>query len=271
MHSLWKGSISFGLVNIPVKMYSASQEHEFKFVLLHKKDLSQIRYARICKLDQKEVPWNEIVKGYEYKKGEFIVFNEEDFEKVNLKKTQTLETVSFANEDEIDTVYYEKPYYLEPDKNAGKTYALLRDALSKSKKVGIAKYVIHNREHLAVIKSYGNAIIVNQLRYNEELVSPKNLEIPSKTEKSNAQEMEIALKLINHLTHHFKPEEYKDTYVGELKKMIEQKAKGKIIRPKGEKPAAPTKVHDIMSLLKASLEEEDKKTARPKKSRKKSA
>ena len=136
MRALWKGSISFGLVNIPVKMYVASREREFKFVMLHKKDLSQIRYARICKTEDKEVPWEDIVKGYEYAPGEFVVLNDEDFKKANLTKSKTIEIIDFVKEDEIDTVYYSKPYFLEPEKNADKPYILLREALKKSKKSG---------------------------------------------------------------------------------------------------------------------------------------
>jgi DNA end-binding protein Ku len=258
MHSVWKGSLSFGLVNIPVKMYSASQDREFKFTLLHKADMSEIRYARICKTEEKEVPWKEIVKGFEVDKGHYIVFNEEDFQNINLKKTKTIEIIGFAKEEEIDSIYYMKPYFLEPDKGAERTYALLCEALLKSKKVGIAKYIIHNREHIAVVKPYDNALIINQLRYNEELLKFKNLDIP-KTEKASPKEMEIALKLIDHLTKPFNPASYKDTYADEIKELIQKKAKGKKIQVKG-KEAPPTKVHDIMALLKASLEQDTKKT-----------
>jgi len=257
MHSVWKGSLSFGLVNIPVKMYSASHDREFKFTLLHKQDMSEIRYARICKLEEKEIPWKDIVKGYEVGNGQYVVFNEEDFEKANLKKTKTIDIIGFTKEEEIDSIYFMKPYFLEPDKGADKTYALLRDVLQKSKKVGIAKYVIHNREHLAVVKPYDNAIIINQLRYQDELVNLKDLQIP-KSEKAAPKEMEIALKLIDHLTKHFKPEIYKDTYADEIKELIQKKAKGKKIQPHGEEPP-PTKVHDIMELLKASLAQDAQK------------
>jgi DNA end-binding protein Ku len=178
MHSIWKGSLSFGLVNIPVKMYTASQDREFKFTLLHKKDMSEIRYARICKTEQKEIPWEEIVKGYELEKGNYVIFDESDFEKINLKKTKTIDIVGFTNENEIDSIYFMKPFFLEPDKGADKTYALLREGLLKSKKVGIAKYVIHNREHIAVLKPYHNGLIINQLRYNDELIKFKEFHLP---------------------------------------------------------------------------------------------
>lgn len=252
MRPLWKGSISFGLVNIPVKMYTASHEREFKFVMLHKKDLSQVRYARICKEEEKEIPWEEIVKGYEYSPGEFVVINEEDFEKINLVKSKSIEIIHFIKQEEIDTVYYSKPYFLEPDKNAEKPYRLLLDAMQKSKKVGIAKFVLHHREHLAVIKPYENAIILNELRYDAELSKIKEIELP-KEEKSSPQELSIALKLIDHLTVPFKAKEYVDTYTEEAMDMINKKAKGKKIHPKGQEKK-PSKVQNIMSLLKASLD-----------------
>lgn len=258
MRSLWKGSITFGLVNIPVKMYVASQEREFKFVMLHKKDHSQIRYARICKTEDKEVPWNEIVKGYEYEPGEYILMDDEDFKKANLKKSKSIEIVDFVKESEIDTVYYSKPYFLEPEKNAEKAYVLLREALQKSKKVGIAKFVIHNREHIAVIKPYEDAIILNELRYNNEVIQPEQLNIPAH-QKVSGKELDIALKLIDQLTTAFKPEKYKDTYSDEIKDIIKQKSKGRKVHPKGEE-VKPSKVQDIMSLLKASLEEQPKKS-----------
>jgi DNA end-binding protein Ku len=263
MRALWKGSISFGLVNIPVKMYTASHEREFKFVMLHKKDMSEIRYAKICKQEEKEVPWDEIVKGYEYKPGEFVVLTEEDFEKVNLEKSKSIEILHFINEDEIDTIYYSKPYFLEPDKNAENAYLLLLEALRKSKKVGIAKFVLHNREHLAVIKPYENVIILNELRYHEEIVQPKELNVPTQA-KVSPQELNIAIKLIDHLTAAFKPKEYTDTYTDEIKEMIAKKAKGKKIHPKGGK-AKPSKVHDIMALLKASLESDASKKVKKRK------
>lgn len=257
MRPLWKGSISFGLVNIPVKMYTASHEDDLKFVMLHKKDLSQVRYARICKEEEKEIPWEEIVKGYEYSPGEFVVINEEDFDKINLVKSKSIEIIHFIKQEEIDTVYYSKPYFLEPDKNADKAYRLLLEAMQRSKKVGIAKFVLHHREHLAVIKPYENAIILNELRYDAELSKIKEIELP-KAEKAPPQELSIAMKLIDHLTVPFKAKEYVDTYEKEAIAMINKKAKGKKIVPKGQEKK-PSKVQNIMSLLKASLDEPKKR------------
>lgn len=263
MRSIWKGALSFGLVNIPVHLYTASQEKEISFTLLHKKDNSPIRYARICKEEGKEVPWAEIVKAYEFEKGDFVVLKDEDFEKANLEKSKSIDIFAFANEDEIDAIYYVKPYYLEPDKNADKAYGLLREALSKSKKVGLAKFVLRNREHLAVIKVHENMIILNELRFQNELLNAQDLKLPA-VNKATSKELDIAVQLIDHLTVPFKPKEYHDTYTDEIKKMIKQKAKGRPIHPKElEKPV--TKVHDIMSLLKASLEEKKKPQKKPRK------
>ena len=263
MRTLWKGSISFGLVNIPIRMYVASKEKELSFVLLHKKDLSEIRFARVCKNEEKEVPWSEIVKGYEYEKGDYVVMNDEDFEAVNLKKNKTIEIIGFVNENEIDTVYYVKPYFLEPDKNADMPYRLLREALKKSKKVGLAKFIFKNKEHLAIVKVHGNMMILNQLRYEAEILQAAELKVPKALEKTEAKELGIALKLIDHMTQSFTPEKYKDTYTEELKSIIKKKSKGKPIHPKTGEPKIP-KVHDIMALLKASLEE--KPPAKAKKS-----
>ncbi len=260
MHAVWKGSLSFGLVNIPVNMYTASHDKEISFVMLHKKDNSEIRYARICKAEGKEVPWSEIVKGYEYEKGNYVVLQDEDFEKVNLKKTKTIEIVNFIEEDEVDSMYYVKPYFLEPGKNSESAYALLREALKKSKKVGLGKYVIRNREHIAVIKTHENMIILNELRYQNELVLPKDLNLPA-IGKTSGKEIDMAMQLIDQLTVPFNPREYKDTFTEEIKDLIKQKTKGRPVHPKTEAPKS-TKVHDIMSLLQASLKNKKKTPTR---------
>lgn len=258
MRSIWKGALSFSLVNIPVRLYTASREKEISFSLLHKKDGSEIRYARICKAEDKEIPWNEIGKGYENEKGEFIMMEDKDFEKATLQRTKTIEILHFIEESEIDSIYFVKPYYLEPEKNADNPYSLLRDAMKKSKKVAIAKYVLHNREHIAVVKEYEGMLILNELRYASELVKAEDLKIPT-SKKSNGKEIEMAIQLIDQLTVPFNPQEYKDTYIEELKKIIKLKGKGRTIQPKEEKPKS-TKIHDMMALLKESLETTKKKT-----------
>lgn len=258
MRSIWSGALSFGLVNIPVRLYSATRENELHFEMLHKTDLSPIRYARICKKDGKEIPYKDIVKGYEYQKGDYVVLVEEDFKKANVRLSKTIDIVDFVNEDEIDTVFYEKPYFLEPDKGAANPYGLLCEALRKSKKVGIARFVLRNREHIGVIKPYHNAIILNQLRYNAELSKTSELKIPEVT-KFPSREVEMAIKLIEQLTINFKPETYHDSYTEELLQIIDEKAKGKPRKKAKEPDISPTGVKDMMSMLKASLEQHKKR------------
>ncbi len=257
MHELWKGSLSFGLVNIPVNMYTVSRERELSFVLLHKKDHSHILYRRICESEDKEVPWNEIEKGYQIEKGNYVVLDDSDFKRANLKKTTTIEIQSFVDVDEIDTIYYTKPYFLEPSKTALKAYCLFRDALKKTEKVGLAKFVLHHKEHIGVIKAYGDALIVNQLRYENEILDVKKLEIAKG--HWTTQEMDTAIQLIDQLSGDFTPERYKDTYIEELKKTIKRKAKR---ATPVEKAPKPTKVQDIFPLLQASLKATKKERKR---------
>ncbi|MFZ2804538.1 MAG: Ku protein [Patescibacteria group bacterium] len=257
-HPLWSGSISFGLINIPVRLYSASVEREFNFQLLHKKDLSPISYARVCRAEGKEVPYEDVVKGYEYRKGDYVILHDEDFEKVDLKRTKSIDISSFTDESEIDPIYLEKPYYIEPDERAVKAYLILREALRVSHKVGVASYVLHNKEHLGILKVEGDVLVLDQLRYKEELKKP-GLKVPKG--KTSKREIDMALKLINQLTEHFHPEKYHDAYSDELKKVIAKKAHGKPVKAKGKEPK-PTKVPDIMSVLRKSLEKEQKSHAR---------
>lgn len=256
-----KGAINFGLVSIQVEMFTASQPHEIKFTMLHKKDLSEIRYSRICKAEGREVPWQDIVKGYETEKGKYTILTEEELKNASAEKSKSVEILEFVKEEEIDSIYYEKPYLLEPQKGANKPYRLLLEVLKKSKKVGIAKYVIHNREHIGVLKVQGDFLIINQLRFESELIDFAEMKAPAAV-KVTPKEIEIAMQLINQMSAKFKPKDFQDNYVAEIKKLLKQKQKGKKIEaPKatGKKPTG--KVHDIMSLLKASLSKE-KKTKR---------
>ena len=255
MRSLWNGALSFGLINIPIHVYSGSEPRAITFDLLHKKDLSPIRYAKICKADGKEIPYEDIVKGYEYKEGEYVVLNDEDFKQASVKKTKTIEIFDFVEEDEIDTIYYEKPYFLEPGKGAEKPYLLLRESLKKSKKVGLARFVFHTREHVCVVRPYGNMIILIQLRYHSEIRDAKGLKIP-KDVAASPREVTMALKLIEQLTASFTPKKYHDTYEDELAKIIEQKAKGKKIKVTKVKETKVTHIKDIMGLLKESIKKE---------------
>lgn len=255
MRTMWTGSISFGLVNIPVRLYSGTQSHSLEFDMLHKKDLSPIRYAKVCKEEGEEIPYDEIVKGYEYEKGEYVVLSEEDFKKADVKATKTIDILSFADLDEIDPVYFEKPYYLEPDKGGEKAYVLLREALKKANKAGITKFVLRNREHLGLVKAEGDLLLLDQLRFADEIRDPSVLKVPGNIDVSD-KEIDLALSLINQLAAPFDPEAYHDDYKAALEQVIEEKAAGREPVAHGEAPK-PTKVKDLMSLLKASLEERE--------------
>jgi DNA end-binding protein Ku len=253
MRAIWSGAISFGLVNIPVRLYSATQDESFHFNYLHKEDMSPVRYAKICRKDGKELSSEEIVKGYEYQRGDYIVMEDDDFKKAHPKTTKTIEIQDFTAEKEIDSRYFDKPYYLEPDKGAARPYALLREALRKSGKVGVAKFVIRNKEHLGALKVEGDMILLNQMRYSAEIRSKDELNLP--TEKVEAREIKMALALIDQLSSDFKPEQYKDTYRTQMEKVIKDKAKGKPIKATEDAPVS-TDVADLMETLRASLEKQ---------------
>ncbi|MCL5292470.1 MAG: Ku protein [Actinobacteria bacterium] len=259
MRAIWSGAISFGLVNIPVQLYTATGRMRLDFNYLHREDLSPIRYARVCRAEGLEIPFEDIVRGYEYQKGEYVVLDDEDFRRADVAKTFTIDIVSFTDEDGIESIYFEKPYYLEPDRGAAKPYALLREALRRSKKVGVAKFVLRNREHIGIIKPDENVIVLNQLRFMDEIRAPADLALPA-PEEAEKREVELALSLIDKLSEPFKPEAYKDTYTEELMRVIEEKVQGKVPTLKGKEPE-PTEVKDLMARLKASLEREERKAA----------
>lgn len=251
MKSIWDGSINFGLVNIPVRMYSASDLHQgLDLHMLTRQDHSPISYSRISKKDGSEVPFSEIVKGYEYSKDKYVVLSDDDLEKANLHKTKNIEIAQFVKVDEIDSRYYEKPYYLEPEEKSESTYILLREALHKAGKIAVAKYVLHGHENLAVIIPIGKALVLNQLRWPADVRSLGELNIPRGD--APAGEMKMAQELIGKLTKPFVAEDWHDTFTEELQDIIEQKSKGKVVKAKGE-VKKPTEVKDIMQSLKASL------------------
>jgi DNA end-binding protein Ku len=254
MRALWSGSISFGLVNIPVRLYSGVNPREgIDLDMLHKEDSSPIRYARICRKDGEEVPWDDIVKGYEYRDGDYVVLTAKDLDKLDTKKTETIDIQHFVNEDEIDSRYFERPYYLEPVKGGEKAYALLRAALEDSGKLALAKFVIHQREHLGTIKTIGRALVLNQMRFPTDLREATELKFPSEDTVSK-EEVKVALKFISQETKHFIPEDYEDTYTEELEDLIKAKTKGKKL-PKHEVKNKDTSSKDLMTALKASLKE----------------
>lgn len=265
MRPLWSGAVTFGLINIPIRLYSATFDRGINFDMLHKKDLSPIRFARICKAEEKEVPYEEIVKGYQVEKGQYVVITDEDFVKASPKKSKTLEILTFVKEDEVDPLYFEKPYFLEPDKGAAKTYLLLNEALKKSKKVGVVSYVLHSKAHLGLIKPQGRGIILHQLRFHSDLKNFAEIELP--VAKLQQKEVDFAVKLIDQLSGHFHPESYKDTYTEDLKQLIAEKTKGKKMTKKTEKEPVKTQVGDIMKQLKASLEKYPGRSRLPARSR----
>ncbi len=256
MRTIWAGSISFGLVNIPVNMYSGTQPHQgIDLDMLHKKDHSPIRFARICRKEGEEVPWDDIVKGYEYRDGDYVELTQKDMEKVDVKKRQTVDIKHFVREGEIDIRYYDKPYYLEPNKGGDKAYALLHAALDQSDKVALVTFVLHEREHLGVIKPVGKALVLNQMRYPTDLREATELKFPSDKDVTK-DELKMALKLIDQQTGHFIPEDYRDTYTEELEELIKAKTKGKKVTAKSAKEPEHTHAKDLMAALKASLKED---------------
>ena len=254
MRAIWKGSISFGLVNIPIALYPATRKEELKFRLLRAKDLSPVNYKRVAAKDGKEVPWDEIVKGYEYEKGKFIVLNEKDFQRVDLEATQTVDIQDFVDLDEIDPMYFYKPYYLEPQKGGDKAYTLLREALSDGKKVGIAKVVIKTRQYLAGVKALKDALVLELMHFAEELADAEKLHLPKKTTVGK-REKDMAEALVKSMSSKWDPEKYKDDYREALMEVIEEKVEsgGKEIeeKPKEKKPS--TKVIDLVAVLQESL------------------
>jgi len=266
--AIWKGSISFGLVNIPIALYPATRREELKFRLLRKSDLSPVNYKRVAEKDGKEVSWDEIVKGYEYEKGKYVVLKDEDFERVDLEATQTVDIQDFVDQEEIDPMFFYKPYYLEPQKGGDKAYALLRDALKNSKKVGIAKVVIKTRQYLAGVKPEDGALVLELMHFADELADSEKLHLPKKVEMGK-REMTMAKSLIDCMASKWNPEKYHDDYREALMEVIEEKveAGGKEIEEKTRKAPKPTKVIDLVSVLQKSLEQAGAKRRTTRKSR----
>jgi DNA end-binding protein Ku len=256
MRAIWKGSISFGLVNIPIALYPATRKEDLKFRLLREKDLSPVNYKRVAEKDGKEVPWEQIVKGYEYEKGKFVVLKEEDFQRVDLEATQTVDIQDFVDLEEIDPMYFYKPYYLEPQKGGDKAYVLLRDALSTNNKVGIAKVVIKTRQYLAGVKPEDDVLILELMHFADELADPGKLHLPRKVE-AGKRELDMAKALIQSMSAEWNPKKYHDDYREALMQVIEEKVEsgGEEIEEKPRKAPKPTKVIDLVSVLQRSLEE----------------
>lgn len=254
MRAIWNGSISFSLINIPVKLYSAADSRGgISLNMVRKTDMSPISYKKVAKADNKEVTFGEVVKAYEYQPGEYVEISEQDFESAGAEKSHAIDIATFTDEQAIDIRYFEKPYYLEPAKGAEKTYALLREALEKKGKVAIARFVLRDREHLAAIKPFGQALVLNQMRFPSDLRDTSELKLPDSQQVKPA-ELDMANKLVDQLTGPFIAEDYHDTYTEELEALIEAKVKGQ--KPtKARKASTTATTKDLMATLKASLEQ----------------
>lgn len=253
MRAIWKGAISFGLVNIPVGLYSAARSgRDIKFRMLRDSDRSPIKYKRVAETDGQEVPWEHIVKGFEYEKGNYVIMSDEDFDRVNLKSNQTVDIKEFVKLDEIDPMFFDQPYYLAPEKGGAKAYALLREALKRTKKVGIAKVVIKTREHLAAVKPMNDALVLELMHFADELVDPKELDLPKVD--VGKKELDMAESLVESMTEGWDPTKFKDEYKEALTELIEQKvAAGGKAMPSPKRAAQPTNVVDLVSVLQQSL------------------
>jgi DNA end-binding protein Ku len=253
-HAIWTGSINFGLVTIPVKLQTAIRTNDLRFNFLHKTDEGRIHNVRRCSLDGEEVPYTEIVRGYEYEKGQYVILTDEDFDRVNPEATQSVDIVQFVELSEINPMFYDKPYYLEPDKRGRHAYALLREALKAENKVGIAKVVIRSREHLAALKPNGDALVLELMHFADEIVDQASLELPA-GEKPLENEMKVAKMLIETMSEPFDAEKFKDTYREEVLAMIDARVAGKEIPKAKSKPAVHDNVVNLMDVLQRSLDE----------------
>jgi DNA end-binding protein Ku len=258
MRPIWSGTISFGLIHIPVKLYSASISRQLNFHYLREEDQCPIKYVRVCRHTGEEVSYEKLVKGYEYQKGDYVVMTDDDFRKANVKKSRTIEVSEFVDIGEVDKRAFDKPYYLEPTKEAQKAYLLLRDALSSSGKAGIARFVLRSKEYLAAIMPMDKALVMETLRFADEIRDASGLDISDETDYSD-KEINIAIQLIDQLTEKFDFAKYRDAYTEELKAVIQEKLAGKEPSPKGEETVFRADVTDIMAKLKESLEDAKKK------------
>lgn len=255
MRPIWKGALTFGLVNIPIQLYSAVRSQErVSFRLLHERDLSPIRYERVCQKEGKAVPWSDIVKGYEYEKGHFVVLTDEDFKAAAIESAKTIEVLDFVAAGEIDPRFFDTPYYIVPAKGGEKPYALLREAIKRTGTVGIGKITMRsNSLHLAGIKAVGDALVLEVMRFADELVNLGDISFPT-AENVRPQELQMAEQLIGNLTETFDPTKYVDDYRTNLMKIIRAKMKGKAIEvPEPEEPES-TPVVDLIARLQESLE-----------------
>lgn len=272
MRVLWKGAITFGLVTIPVSLYPATHREELKFRLLRASDHSPVNYKRVAEADGKEVPWDHIVKGYEYEKGKFVILKDEDFARVDVEATQTVDIMNFVDLDEVNPLLFYKPYFLEVGKGGDKAYVLLRDALMETGKIAIAKVVIRARQHLAAVKPQEHGLMLELMHFPKEIIDTSEFKDPAEKTIGKA-EMTMAKQLISSMTEKWDPDQYNDDYHEALEKLIEDKIEhGDKAAPKPAKKRKPTNVIDLVSVLQESLQQSGKgagtsKKAAAKKSR----
>lgn len=271
MRTIWKGAISFGLVNIPVKLFPATENKTVKFNYLHKECNSPINYKKVCPVCNREVSSDEIVRGFEYEKGRFIILNEEDLENLPSKTTKTADIIDFVDLTEIDPIYFSKPYYLAPSEGGQKAYHLLRKAMEQTGKIAVAKVTIRSNENLVCLRVYENSIMMEVMYYPEEIRSPQSLSELNANVTLDENEIKMASQLIDNLSGKFDPPKYKSDYRESLMKLIEAKAEGEQI---ATPPAADQgNVVDLMEALRASLKatEDDKPAKRKSRAKKKAA
>jgi DNA end-binding protein Ku len=251
--AIWKGSLAFGLVNIPVELYSAVRDHRPRFRLLHAKDESPVHYERVCQSEGKPVAWEDLVKGYEYEKGQFVVLTKDDFKTAALAKTKTLDILDFVDPKEVDERYFETPYYLQASKGADRSYALLREAIRESGKIGVAKIILREAQHLAALEVIGDALVLTMMRFADELADLDDFRFP-RSEGIRAAELKMAIQLVENLSAKWEPEKYTDEYRDNLMRLIQAKVKGR--KPKLVEREVPrqAEVVDLMARLRASLE-----------------
>ena len=257
---IWTGSISFGLVNVPVKLFSATSAKEVHFHMLHDKDGGRIRQKRVCSVDGEEVDYEHIVKGYEISRGQYVEVKPEELQKFIPEATRTIDIEEFVELSEIDPIFYDHTYYLVPDKGAGKAYALLLGAMRDAGKVGIAKVVLRTKQYLCAVRPLEDALAMSTMLYADEVISPSELEgLPSASQHPKGKELEMAKTLVDSLAAKFEPEKFKDDYREKVLELIQKKAEGQEIVALEERAEKPSKVIDLMAALEASLQQSKKK------------
>ena len=256
--ALWKGSISFGLVNIPIELHTAVRNHRPKFRMLHAKDKSPVKFERVCIRDGHTVAWEDLVKGYEYAKGHFVVLTKEDFQAAAVEKTRTVDIIDFVKAEEIDDRFFETPYYLVPTKGGERAYALLREAIRDSGRIGIAKFILRDAQHLAAVEVIKDAIVLSVMRFADELVDAGQFDLPANS-GIRKPELEMAKALVNSLAAEWDPAKYTDEYRENLLRIIKGKVKGKKVDLEPASEPRQAQVVDLMERLRRSLEQGGKK------------